>query len=523
MNGADRDITLADYLRVLRANWWLILLVAVLCGGVGFGLSALQKKSYDATASLAINDPNQDLAVLGSSNVSSQTPLQLASIHAPNVTRPEVLQRVKHDLKSPLTTTQLKDAVTVGIDPNSFLVTVDAQSRSATQAAAIANGFAEADSSLTNAESRAQFATQATQLNNRLRGQLKAADPTTKAFYVEKLSELQSLASIATPVKVSAQATVPSSPTSPKPARNTAAAAVLGLLLGVALAYARKAFDRSIRRGDEVEHQFNQPVVGRIRSEAFGRGRSKSEAPNEPLADIDAEAFRILRHNVRYLTAGDGVRTLAVTSAMAQEGKSTVAVHLAAANADAGKRTMLIECDLRRPVLADRLGIARGPGLTDYLTGHATPQEVLQVVAPRQASQNGSGPAHSESARFEPAPLVCITAGTAAPRPADLLSSARFQEFLSEVSGAYDSVILDCAPLLSVADTLEIIPYVSAFVLCVRLRKTTREQSYSARAALERIPTPAMGIVLTDVKEREDDYYGYYAANHQAAPAGASR
>jgi Mrp family chromosome partitioning ATPase len=103
-----------------------------------------------------------------------------------------------------------------------------------------------------------------------------------------------------------------------------------------------------------------------------------------------------------------------------------------------------------------------------------------------------------------------------------LLSSERFGSFLAEVSAVYDIVILDCAPLLSVADTLEIVPHASGVLLCVRLRKTTRDQARSAQQALDRLPARPTGIVLTDVQEREDDYYGYYQSDSAKPPVAVA-
>ena len=162
-------------------------------------------------------------------------------------------------------------------------------------------------------------------------------------------------------------------------------------------------------------------------------------------------------------------------------------------------------------MLARRFGLAEKPGLTEYLVGHASPAEILQVVKLTPPSFNGSGPQSTKGSEPVGQPsLVCITSGTQPPRPADLLASDRFRQFLSEVSEVYDTVIIDSAPLLSVADTLEIVPHVAGILLCVRLRQTTREQARAMRNALDRLPDRPVGIVLTDVKEAEDAYYGYY-------------
>ncbi|MHB8694268.1 MAG: tyrosine-protein kinase domain-containing protein [Solirubrobacteraceae bacterium] len=501
----QRNTTLADHLRVIRRHRVLIVLIGLICAGAALGVSAVQKKVYDATASVSVTDPNQALANVGSAGFSVETPLQLASIHASTVTRPAVLAAAQAQLHTKLSTTALKNAVTIGIDPNSYAVTIDASNHSATLATAIANAFAHADATLTTATARKQYSSQAALLQRRLHSLPAATAPATTALYVEKLSTLQSLASIAQPVQVASTATVPGSPTSPQPARNTIAGLIFGLLAGVAIAYLRQALDKRFRRPDEVEQQLGHPIVGRIRGQALGRAGQETRGMRGDFNPIDAEAFRILRHNVQYLSAADAARVLLVTSAAAQEGKSTVAACLALASAEAGTRTMLVECDLRRPVLAARLGLAHAPGLSDYLAGMAAPEQIVQAVGPPH-SQNGAEHAPSLGA----ARLICVTAGTPPPSPSDLLASDRFRQFIAEVSSVYDTVILDCAPLLSVADTLEIVPSASAVLVCVRLGKTTRDQARSAQEALSRIPGRPVGLVLTDVRGIEDEYYGYY-------------
>ncbi|MHB8656593.1 MAG: tyrosine-protein kinase domain-containing protein [Solirubrobacteraceae bacterium] len=505
------EATLADYLRSIRRHRLLILITAVVCAALGLGVSLLMKKTYTAQAQLTVRDPSADLTLLGAPYLSASTPLQLALAHVPQVTRAEVLSRVKATVQTPLTATGLRNALNVSVDPNSNLVVLSASASTARQAAAIANGFAQADASLTTAETRASYAQEAKQLNNRI-DRLGAQDATTKAVYIDQLSKVQSLSSVATPVQLTSSATVPSGPTSPKPATNIAAALIFGLLLGVALAYARDALDRRLRRSADVERWLPHPIVGYIRGEALGHPsvvQNGGSGGRHPMAAPDEESFRILRQNVRYLAAGDPMRTVLITSAMAAEGKSTVAACLALANAAAGKRTLLVECDLRRPVLAARFGLAPTPGLTDYLTGNASPQEIMQSVrATAEPSSNGDGSPPAEPGLS----LICIAAGTSTPRPAELLTSERFQQFISDVSQVYDTVILDSPPLLSVADSLELIPRVSTVLLCVRLEQTTRDQARAAEEALNRMPDRPTALVLTAVNEETRGYYGYYYA-----------
>jgi non-specific protein-tyrosine kinase len=173
-----------------------------------------------------------------------------------------------------------------------------------------------------------------------------------------------------------------------------------------------------------------------------------------------------------------------------------------------GKRTLIVEGDLRRPTLAERTGIKATPGLSDYLVGRAEPAEILQTIAPPSAGANGNQAVAGTTA----VPFVVITAGTPSPQPAELLRSKRCAEFFAQVRDAYDVVIVDSCPLLSVADTLELLPLADAVVMCVRASKTTRDQARAATAAMAHFPDRPTGAVITGVRARDQaSYLGYYS------------
>jgi capsular exopolysaccharide synthesis family protein len=229
----------------------------------------------------------------------------------------------------------------------------------------------------------------------------------------------------------------------------------------------------------------------------------------------DLEAFRIMRQNFQYMAA-EPLRSVLVTSAMPEEGKSTVAVGLATALATGGRRTLLLDCDLRRPVVSRRLGLPQEPGLTDYLTGNAALGDVVHKLQTPLPSLNGAAALGDQG-------LACITAGTSPPRPAELLASDRFQRFLAELSQSYDTVVLDSAPLLTVADSLALVPTVDSVLVCVRLHQSRRDHVRAAQHALGRLPERPMAVVLTAARSEGDGYYyGYGSYRATAAPAARS-
>jgi Mrp family chromosome partitioning ATPase/capsular polysaccharide biosynthesis protein len=511
MTNQPTEFTLRGYVQMIRRHVWLIVILGLVCGGVAFAYSKAKKPTYSATAALSVSDPNSALSLTGSSYFNGQTPLQQASIASTQVTRPAVVAAVQRKLGAGVS----DSSVSVSVDPNSYVINVSASSHSATQAAATANAFASTDAALSTSQARASYRAQADSISRQLR-HMKAGS--AQAVIAQTtLGRLQNLAAVATPLSVTTSANVPGSPSSPKTVLYTVAALLFGLLLGVAVATARDAFDRRLRHSRDVTQALAHPVVGHIRPEALGHTVTNSRSGAGPIEEADVEAFRILRQNMSYLGPPESGSTVLVTSAVGGEGKSTVAACLAAATAEAGRRTLLVECDLRKPVLARRLGIREAPGLTDYLTGNSEPHEILQPVPGIVERVNGNGPALGVSSDGIPN-LVCITAGTTAFHPAELLASERFQSFVAEVSAVYDTVILDTAPLLPVADTLAIVPSASTLIVCVRLEQTTRDQARAAQAALDRLPQRPVGLVLTDVREGDGHYYGTYGA---PSPVGA--
>jgi polysaccharide biosynthesis transport protein len=505
---APRYTGLADYLRVLRRRRLLIALVTAGLAAAALLYSLNESTVYETTAQLSFRDPLSDLNLLGSTNVApQQAPQQLAAANAELITRPEVTRRVERELK----TNHLAGSVATQVGLQTNLVLVTAKASSAGYAARLANAYARAVTVVGTATERKRVADAvhavAVQLARAKRNPNPAITSVRVSALVRELARLQALKTIAQPVQIVEHASVPGAPVSPKPIRNTILGALAGLVLGLLAAFARESLDRRVRSAHDVQEELGAPVLTRVPDTALGSaGLARNGRP--PMADLDFEAFRVLRMNLGYLSTERPLRSILITSGLPEEGKSTVSMSLASASVLAGQRTLLVECDLRRPSFARRLGIARSPGLTDFLLGDAGLREVLQTVEiakPGTLGNRDGGTSGDPGGVF-----VCITAGTQVKDPAELLISERFGGFLEQVTKVYDRVVLDASPLLTVVDPLEIMPRVDAVIICVRAQKTTRDQARAARAALSNLPRRPIGAVLTGLRRSDRDAYDYY-------------
>ena len=275
------DTTLADYVGIISRRKWFIGAVALVCAAAALGVSLLAKPTYQATASLNVRDPNQDLTLLGTAFVSGQTPLQLATAHASQIERPAVLQAAGRELTPPAGG-GCGEAGGGGPGRSELRPReITAQARHADRGRGDRQLPSPARTPCsTTAQARASYAAAAKKLSQRVRRLNSAQDAGTRAIYIEQLSRLQDLGSVATPVTVNASAAVPGSPSSPKPVRNTAAALIFGLLLGIALAFGRHRFDRRLRSAPDVEGELPYPIVGQIRP-SRARALGRAERPRE--------------------------------------------------------------------------------------------------------------------------------------------------------------------------------------------------------------------------------------------------
>jgi capsular exopolysaccharide synthesis family protein len=489
---------LQDYVRLLRRYRWFIAAVTLLFVGASVAYSLRQDEVYSAEAALAFQEPGQEAAVLGAFTFSGQTAEQRAAVGARTVTNPEITAAVQKrvDLS--------KGNVSLGAqaEARTNFVILQARANDPKLAATVANVYADEAERRITLDFRREVERAIHVAEDEFRTTRRFKDNDVVILQQrERLGKLRSLRRLGDPVNVARTASVASSPISPRPVRNAILALVVGLTLAIILAFAREALDRRLRTSEDVRESTGLPVVGHVRDSAFDL---KWLGEPSPESEGELAAFSILRTNLDYLSPDSPLTTILVTSSLPEEGKSTVSISLAVAAALRGERALLVGCDLRRPVLAERLGIEAGPGLADFLGGRATPADCVQIV-----EFGRPAPAVDGMEPSEPRRIAVVTAGSPAPNPGELLRTKRFAQFLADVGSAYDCVIIDSPPLLPVADALEIERLADGVVLCVRAMRTTRDELRAAKRQLDQVSGKPIAVVVTGALASEEPGYGY--------------
>lgn len=281
------------------------------------------------------------------------------------------------------------------------------------------------------------------------------------------------------------QANFNPTPILPRPKRNLEEGAVLGLILGLALAFVAESIDRTIKEPSELQSLIGAPLLALVPAH---RG---SIAKNLRLDRSDdghmSEAFRSLRTSVRFLEVDQPLRTIVITSPSAGEGKSTVAVNLATAMAEAGERVILVDADLRRGGLAERFDLEAEPGLTSVIIGSAPAAQAVRPVATR---------------------LALVPSGTFPPNSSELLGSTRAADVFDYLAAHADVVIIDAPPILPVSDAVVLSTQVDAVIVVVKAGRTKHEAAAEAQRRLDVIGANVVGCVFNGVSKRTS--YGTY-------------
>lgn len=422
------------------------LVTALVCIGAVVAVTLTLPKTYRATASLLVGSPKSNFATTDLLNQVTRTYATLAS-------NPNVADRVAASLPFRMTRDALAGAISVTPVESTQLIEISGEAHSATRAQTIANAYSQAF------------------VNDASTG----------------LDNSQALTS----VRIVEPAVVPSSAVRPNPPLYIGIGTLLALILATGAVLLRERLDRRLRVAPDDEATLGHPIVGRI--PRYTRDGATAYAT--------LDRFALLKTNLDFLDEREA-RVVVVTSPGVADGKSTVAVNLAAACAADGERVIVVEGDLRRPGLraAADLGSTDAPvvGLSDYLAGRASEFDVIATE-----------PALPE--------LSFIWSGGSAPNPVALLRSARLESLLDSLRLEYDRVVIDTPPVAVGADASLLVARADAVLFIVNEPKTTTTAAHAAIIQVEKARPQQLGIVLNRTKAAGKETSDYYRRSETAA------
>ena len=515
-------VTLQDYLRVVRRRKWMVVQAAVLLTLAAVAFSLHQQALYGASADVLLSAENVSSAVPGSLSGLSQDPERTTETQAQVARVPAVVQGALDRVDAPgMTVADFLANSSVSSSPTSDILTFAVTNPDAALAQQLANAYAQSYSayrqklygdaierSLTDVDERLQRLerTAASVQGSRRRAGLGAltaygAQYSTLLDQQQALESMQALQpSVASVLREADGATL----TQPKTVRNGALGLVVGLVLGLGLAFLREALETRVRTTEEVSARLGGlPLLGRLPRPPKRLRRSDKLVMLEDPASAQAEAFRMLRANLDFMTLDRDARTIIITSALEQEGKSTTVANLAVAFARAGKRVVLVDLDLRRPVLAGFFDL-EGPGLTQVALGHVTLEAALAGIAitdppapRRRLSLRRSGNQNGHVTRELLGQLEVLPSGPIPPDPGEFVSSAALGKVMGALRERADVVLVDAPAALHVGDVVSLSSLADGILVVARPTALRRQTLAELKRLLSLVRTPALGFVAT--------------------------
>jgi capsular exopolysaccharide synthesis family protein len=474
-------------IRVLRARWWIVLLCPIFAAAVALVYVERQPKQYTATSKLQFSTNSLPSQVAGVPGDQTLDPEGVKATNLQLVTTEPVAALVVADLQLKITPTELLEEVSASNPQNDYIVDISVTNASPVRAAKIANTFAQQYVIYSETQNVGQLV-KGEQLINRKEERLPPGDTVDRANLHNLYQKLLLLQAVQTGnAQVVNTATVPTSPSSPKKKSTVIIALVVGGLLGIGLAFLLNLIDRRVRSWEEFEDLYGVPALASI-----------PQLPRRPTGareiEIALEPFRILHNSLSLLPQTHPIKTVLVTSAVSGEGKTSVALGLARVAALSERQVILVEADLRRPSLAERLNLQKSPyGLTTALHNGYDPLQLLQtpIAGLDQLKLLPSGPL----------PLNAT----------NLLDSDQLLKVFEELTSHADLVVIDSAPLLPVADTRVLLDALDldACLIVARAGITTRDQVRRSRLIFDRRNLRSVGLVVNTLAEITDGYHYY--------------
>lgn len=440
---------LSDYIRVLRKSWLIIVAAALVGVAAAAAYSLTRTPIYSSESQVFVSI--QGAGTIGELQQGNTFSQARVTSYTNLATTPLVLQPVIDELGLALTPSELAEQVSASNALNTTIISITAMDADPALSAEIANAV--------------------------------SASLTATVEQIETPG-----GSDVSPVKLTSvtEAQPGLAPVSPNVTMNLILGGLVGLALGIGIAVLREVLDTRVRTQRDIAAVTERPLIGAIPFDP--RAKDRALIVHEDPLSPRSEAFRALRTNLQFLDM-EGGHSFVITSSLPSEGKSTTALNLALALADAGKNVALLDADLRKPKVAEYLGIEGGAGLTDVLIGRAKVEDVMQNWGDRS--------------------LYVLPSGRIPPNPSELLGSQHMQNLLAELERNFDIVICDAPPLLPVTDAAILAKQTSGAILIVSTGRTTSHQLSSAIDALDTVGARVAGLVMTMTPTKGPDSYGY--------------
>ena len=436
------------YLKAIRKYWWIVIAAILAAVGAGAAVTINSTPLYQSNVRFYVNTPADGVLAayqgdeFGRNRVNSY--IQLFNTD-------KLADLVISDSSLPLTVPQVLSRVKAVGDETTVLINVTVTDAIPSQAQAIAKSLAT------------QFPAMITGIE------------TPKGALTSPVQ-----------VDVVSGPTLNTTAVSPSPTRNLTLAFVIGLLFGCALAIAREVLDNTVRTITTVAKISKAPFLGIVTLDE--KARRNPVIGNHASRSVRAESIRQLRTNLRFVAVDSPVKVIAVTSAVSGEGKTSTAVNLALSFSSAGRRVLLMDADLRKPMVATYLEISDDVGLTDVLLGDVVATEAMQ--------------------RWGDTGLNVMGCGSVAPNPSELLSSQTMTDLVISLREQFDVIVIDTTPLLPVTDGAVVAREADGALLVVRHGSTTRTQLTNAVRNLHSVGARVLGGTLNMVPLRGTEAWG---------------
>jgi Mrp family chromosome partitioning ATPase/capsular polysaccharide biosynthesis protein len=518
---SDRPTTLAEYQAILRRRKWIIIALPVIAAVVAYALSAMESPRYKANAQVRVDPTNPALSIIGLSSQPFGDPTLLLTLQA-NVARDRPLaERVAERSGIPgMTAERFLGESSAASQTDSPLLDLAVTYPTAAGATRLVNTYATELKDYNTELQKAKIDAMVTSIEKTLKPYRVAGNTANQTYLglAQFEAQLRALgASLASNTNV--QLDEGGFKVRPRPKRNAIIGGLLGLVLGIGLAFLAEALDKRVRTEKQIEETLGIPLLGRVPRPARALRKANRLVMLAEPTSVHAQTFRRLRTSLEFVNFEQGARKILVTSALPREGKSTTVANLAVALARAGRRIAVADLDLRRPFLNSFFQTGSDHGFTDVVVNRVKLERAVRSIALPGSSRlgaaqatNGRPPAGAGSAGNGRADvesvLHVLPAGSIPPAADEFLETEGVSAVLEDLSGQFDIVLLDAPPMLAVGDVIALSTKVDAIVVVTRLGIHRRQLEELARQ-LHTCRAPILGFVLTGASHGDSYSYGY--------------